>query len=162
MKKAHNGPFFILSMKIQKLEDCFFAENSHLVEVLDKQKDSWVDKLTKQRGYGIVLLELNGLRFGIPLRSHISHRYCFKTNDTKGLDYSKAVLLTKDSYISEQPFIIPPDEYVMIVDREHYIKHMFAKYVNKYIDGVNKKDSNVLRMYAFSTLKNYHVELGLM
>lgn len=154
-------------MLIKKLEDLFFQENKHLVEVLDKEKGAWVSSLVKQRGYGIVLIELkelNGLKFGIPLRSNIRHRECFKTteDENKGLDYSKAVLLTKDSYIASEPFMIPPEEYIKVKDREHHITQMFTKYVEKYISGVMKGDQNVLRRYQFSTLQNYHAELGIL
>lgn len=145
-------------MKIQKLEECFFQENSHLVEVLDKDKSG---ACVKQRGYGVVLIELRGLRFGIPLRSHMNHKFGFKTKEGKGLDYSKAVLLSKDEYISAQPFLIPNDEFVQISDRERFITQKFEKYVKNYIDGVKRKDANILRSYSFSTLQNYHPELGL-
>lgn len=149
-------------MKIQKLEDCFFQENSHLVEVLDKDKSGvWISSAVKQRGYGVVLIELKGLRFGIPLRSHMNHNFGFKTKEGKGLDYSKAVLLSKDEYISEQPFLIPSDEFVQISDRVRFITQQFEKYVGKYIEGVTRADTNILRPYRFSTLQNYHKELGL-
>lgn len=149
-------------MKIQKLEDCFFKENSHLVEVLDKDRSgNWIDAALKQRGYGVVLIELHGLRFGIPLRSHLNHKFGFKTKDDKGLDYSKAVLLAQDRYISVQPFLIPNDEYIKVSDSERFITSKFENYVNKYIEGVKRKDMNILRPYKFSTLQNYHQELGL-
>lgn len=146
-------------MLIQKLEDIFFDENTHLDEVLDKRQGQWDGE--KKRGYGILLIEHNGLRFGIPLRSHISHQSCFKTVGDKGLDFSKAVLLMKDEYISTSPFMIPSDEFVKIKDRTHFIQSKFSKYVEKYVKSIQKNDENSLRSYRFSTLKNYHSELGL-
>lgn len=147
-------------MLLLKLEAVFFQENAHLVEVLDKNKSGeWNGE--KERGYGIAVISHNNLRFGIPLRSHIPHRFCYRTSDTKGLDYSKAVLLTKGVYISDRPFMIPSAEYVKIKDRAHHISSQFGKYVDKYVDGVRKADKNVLREYVFSTLQNYHVELGV-
>ncbi|ADW71606.1 type III toxin-antitoxin system TenpIN family toxin [Granulicella tundricola] len=146
-------------MLIQKLEPLFFKENTHLVEVLDKSNGIWTAE--KSRGYGILVISYNNLRFGIPLRSHIKHQARFLTDGTKGLDYSKAVLLTKDEYISTTPFMIPPDEYVKIKDRTHHINGQFAKYVEKYVTAVQKNDENVLRNYKFSTLQNYGLELGL-
>lgn len=146
-------------MLIQKLEDIFFDENGHLAEVLDKRKGQWDGE--KKRGYGILLIEHNNLRFGIPLRSHISHKFCFKTLGDKGLDFSKAVLLAKDEYISTSPFMIPSDEFVKIKDRTHFIQGKFSKYVEKYVSSIQKQDANALNSYRFSTLKNYHAELGL-
>lgn len=147
-------------MLIKKLEQSFFNENVHLQEVLDKKLGVWDDE--KKRGYGILLIELNSLRFGIPLRSHINHKFCFKTVDNKGLDFSKALLLLKDEYISSSPFMIPAAEFVKIKDAAHIIQRKFSKYVDRYVEIVAKQDRNVLeRNYKFSTLRNYHLELGL-
>lgn len=151
--------FWVQEMLIQKLEDLFFEENTHLVEVLDKRQGKWDGE--KKRGYGILLIELKNLRFGIPLRSHINHQSCFKTTADKGLDFSKAVLLVKDDYISEAPFMIPADEFIKIKDRTHFIQGKFSKYVDKYVKSVQRQDANALRSYRFSTLCNYHSELGL-
>jgi len=69
-------------MLLQKLESLFFEENTHLVEVLDKQEGVWDGE--KERGYGILIITHNSLRFGIPLRSHIKHKACFITTGTNG------------------------------------------------------------------------------
>jgi protein AbiQ len=147
-------------MNLKKLEDLFYQENSHLVEVLDKDHtNNWTPR--KQRGYGIVVCEVDGLRFGIPLRSHLKHKHGQKTVGDKGIDYSKAVLLTKDSYISSQPFLIPDNEHRILQSKEHWITQQFSKYVQRYIKGRTKNDLNILREYRFSTLQNYHTELGV-
>lgn len=149
-----------MHMEIKKLEQLFYAENTHLKEVLDKDgSGNWTKN--KERGYGIVICNFNGLKFGIPLRSHIKHDACFITEDQKGLDFSKAVLLIKDEYISPAPFIIPPEEYKTIVRKSFYITQKFEAYVEKYIKGVTKNDENILKPYRFSTLQNYHLELGI-
>jgi len=147
-------------MLIKKLEELFYQENAHLIEVLDKDKHgNWNGN--KTRGYGIAICDHKGLRFGIPLRSNINHKFGFKTKDDKGLDFSKAVLLAKDSYISTAPFLIPPDEHKEILDKAHHIQKMFSKYVERYVVGRQKNDDNILKPYKFSTLCNYHAELGL-
>ncbi|WP_151753895.1 type III toxin-antitoxin system TenpIN family toxin [Acinetobacter soli] len=146
-------------MFIQKLNDSFFSENSHLVEVLDKRNGVWDGH--KERGYGILVISINNLRFGIPLRSYMKHRFGFHTVESKGLDYSKAVLLSKDEYICNLPFMIPNDEFVKIKDKSRFIEKKFTDYVQGYIDAIIANDSNKLKPYAFSTLKNYHKELGL-
>lgn len=135
-------------MKLAKLEQVFFTQNAHLVEVLHKQ-----------RGYGIVVISVaGGLTFGIPLRSHIKHGACFRTVGDAGLDYSKALMITDPAHLGGS-FKIPPNEYVKIADREIFITQRFEKYVEKYISGVRKNDANILREYQYSTLQNYHVEL---
>lgn len=147
-------------MRILKLEQKFFQENTHLVEVLDKDaRGVWDGE--KKRGYGIALISHNSLRFGIPLRTHISHKHCYRTTFDKGLDYTKAVLLIRDDYISDRPFMIDDGEYVKIKAHAHHISSQFGKYVDRYVLGVGRSDENILRGYRFSTLQNYHAELGL-
>lgn len=149
-------------MDLRKLENLFYDENEHLVEVMDKTAGKW--NADKTRGYGVVVVEAGNLRFGIPLRSGIKHRHAFFTvpGNSKGLDYSKAVLLTKDEYISDVAFKIPNDEFVLIKEKSHRITEQFTKYVDHYKKGVANLDKNILRDYKFTTLQNYHVELGLV
>jgi protein AbiQ len=79
------------------------------------------------------------------------------------LDYSKAVLLAKDDYVSNVPFQIPNDEIKLLRDGEHIIAKQFSKYVERYIKYAKQgPNASVLqREYRFSTLVNYHVELGI-
>lgn len=147
-------------MNVKKLTEIFYVENSHLVEVLDKTADATEDG--KSRGYGIALVHALGLRFGIPFRSRISHNHCFKTTQQKGLDFSKAVLLQKEAYISAEPFKIPVPEFLMVREKSVFIEKQFGKYVSRYVDAVSwEKQSLLIREYRFSTLQNYHEELGI-
>ena len=156
------GPIYIgRKMELKKLENVFYVENTHLVEVLDKVNGVWDNH--KSRGYGIVVIDLNGLRFGIPLRSVIKHSDSFFTTAArnKGLDYRKSVLLVKDEYISVNPFKIPTDEHTRILEKKYSITQAFSKYVKHYVKGITNADANILKSYAYSTLQNYHKELGL-
>lgn len=147
-------------MKLAKLSNDFFNKNNHLVEVLDKNAQGQWDN-EKTRGYGVVLVSVaGGLTFGIPLRSHIRHKACYKTTGEAGLDYSKAVLITDPAHVAG-PFKIPSDEYVKIADREAFITDRFEKYVERYILGVRRGDRNILKGYRFTTLQNYHAELQI-
>ncbi|MGC9445659.1 type III toxin-antitoxin system TenpIN family toxin [Cereibacter johrii] len=160
--KRPSGLFFLCGkgMQLVKLKEEFFAANTHLVEVLDKDHEGRWDK-AKVRGYGIAVVQISGgLTFGIPLRSHIHHNECYRTNDKKGLDYSKAVLIADDSHIGD-PFRIPTDEYIKLADHEHFITGRFEKYVLGYIKALQKNDENILRRYKYSTLQNYHHQLGI-
>lgn len=145
-------------MKISKLLPVFYHNNNHLSETLDGNGTPG----EKNRGYGIVVIEINNnLRFGIPLRSHLRHKHGFKTIGDKGLDYSKAVLIGNAVFIG-QPFTIPRDEYIKIKDREHFITSRFQKYVERYIVLANRGDTNALQQsYRYTTLVNYHAELGI-
>lgn len=138
-------------MQIAKIKQAFFNQNDYLIEALDKGAS---------RGYGIAVVTIgDGLKFGIPLRSNMKHQAGFKTVERKGLDYSKAILIEDDGHIGNT-FKIPADEYKKIQDKEHFITNKFQKYVDKYIKSVKKADANALREYSFSTLQNYHVQLG--
>ena len=83
-------------------------------------------------------------------------------SDEKGLDFTKAVLLVKDSYISQDAFEIPRDEFNLLIAKEYVIKERFGKYVERYITAHTKKDANMMRQFRFSTLINYHPELGIV
>ncbi len=151
-------------MKILKLTPEFYDENKHLKEALDLVEGEWIRG--KDRGYGIAIIDVNGLRFGIPLRSNFTKRKqnsCFPTvnGGNKGLDYSKAVLLEKDSYISEVAFRIPPDEFKKVQNKSFYITKKFTQYVEKYMKGAKSRDRNILKHFEHSTLVNYHDELGI-
>ena len=75
-------------IQLRTLTDQFYADNKGLQEALEGSNDG------KVRGYGIVVIDLNGLVFGIPLRSHLNHKFGFVSERSegvkKGLDYTKA------------------------------------------------------------------------
>ncbi len=145
-------------MKISKLLPVFYDNNKHLVETLDGNGTPG----EKNRGYGVVVIKIaQDLRFGIPLRSHLKHKHGFKTVGQKGLDYSKAVLISEAVFIG-QSFKIPSDEYKKIKEKEHHIKARFQKYVTQYIKLANEGDDGALQQsYRYTTLVNYHKELNI-
>ena len=118
----------------------------------------------------MVVISINNLSFAIPLRSKIKHKSSYitvrsnqKGVEGKGLDFTKALLITEPKYISHLLFKISADEHKKLANKEHYITSKFEKYVSKYITAIQKSDHNVLQSsnYRFSTLCNYHAELGL-
>lgn len=154
---------------LRQLTSDFYSENSHLQEALDKMKDGKFED--KGRGYGVLMVDVLGHKFAIPLRSEMTHKNNFATGIfknaskktiRKGLDYSKAVIITEERFVSSQPFKIPQDEFLKISKAEHQIILAFTKTLSRYIKAVQKQDKNILREYAFSTFKNYHFELGLI
>lgn len=156
------------TVQLKKLDNSFYTDHCHLVEALDNHNGSW--EQGKVRGYGIVVIEINDLRFAIPLRTNIRHSACYITVTSsnpgvkgKGLDFSKALLITDDKYISNQVFKIDSSEHKRLLDKEHFIRQKFSKYVSKYVDAYKKADNNILSSfeYRFTTLCNYHAELGI-
>lgn len=155
-----------MSKKIEfhQLTSDFYIECENLIETIDKDGD-------KGRGYGVLLVLVQNYKFAIPLRSrmHIGHKDGFTTKIHKpegkdvrhGLDYSKAIIITDEKFISTSLFFLKEkSDYVKINKAENKIINDFEKYILKYIMAVKKNDKNVLRRYRFSTLQNYHKELG--
>lgn len=153
-------------MKLRKLDHSFYKENKHLKQTLDG------DGKSKTRGYGILVIELdNKTKWGIPLHSNLQNKACFQLGTVEydgeifktGLNYSKALLLEKDSYVSNINFVIPTDQKDFISRSSKAIAAEFERYVKKYIRAAKRDDNRVLnnREYRFSTLKNYNEELGV-
>lgn len=154
---------------LRQLTEDFYSENIHLEELLDKMKDgTFVDK---GRGYGVLMVDVLGHKFAIPLRSGMQHKNNFATviskdaskiTRRKGLDYTKAVIITEERFVTDHPFKIPQNQFLKISKSEHLIILDFTKSISRYIKAIQKQDKNILWEYRFSTFKNYHAEFGLV
>ncbi|MCK5898750.1 MAG: hypothetical protein KAG06_06735 [Methylococcales bacterium] len=153
-------------MKLKKLDPSFYPRNTHLIEALDNVNGKW--QQGKVRGYGVVVIDVQHLRFAIPLRSNIKHKAAYitvksdqKSSKGKGLDFSKALLISQLNYISDVPFKIPANEHKKLQDKTVFITKKFERYVQYYIKALKLKDQNILKSpeYRYSTLKNYHETL---
>ncbi|WP_028301839.1 type III toxin-antitoxin system TenpIN family toxin [Oceanospirillum beijerinckii] len=156
-------------MQLKKLDASFYLDHTHLKEALDNREGSW--EVGKTRGYGVVIISINDLTFAIPLRSNIRHSAAYITvrgsqNGVKGkgLDFSKALLITDEKYISAELFKTPSAEHTRLMEKEHFVTQKFEKYVQKYIKAMARKDRNILNSpeFRYSTLINYHAELGVL
>jgi protein AbiQ len=127
----------------------------------------------KYRPYAVVTVELNGLLFAIPLRSNIYHIYRLKTGvnamtgrDT-GLDFSKALVVDNSDIDHSTTPQIDNKEQRNLLGKEHFLLTKFTKYLNEYIEVINKQNLGLELSYKeqnlvkFSTLKNFHEKLGL-
>ena len=80
----------------------------------------------QDRPYIQVCIEIDGIIYAIPLRSHIRHEHAFWTDKENrcGLDFSKTVLLLKpDEYIdTERSPYIRPKEFINLKGEEYEIK----------------------------------------
>ena len=115
-----------------------------------------------ERPYVVLLVEINGIRFAIPLRTNIRHSYCYKfrtsdreTDSVTGIDYSKAVVISDDSYLGQETDI-NDKEYLELQEKVYFIVSKFRKYVEGYID-YKKKGGNehVAKRYQYSTLQYF-------
>jgi len=75
-------------MEFRRLSTAFYTQYGHCEEILTKE----------ERPYYVLVLELDGLTYAIPLRSHITHPSCYiadsSNGQNRGLDYSKAVIIS--------------------------------------------------------------------
>ena len=147
-------------MEFHRLSAVFYAQFGQCEEILTKEA----------RPYYVLLLELDGLTYAIPLRSHITHPYCFiadnSSGQNNGLDYSKAVvIIDSDKYIDPAPVTIRQHEYNVYKQREYFIRKQFSSYVALYKKEVRRRLKNpalpVSALCRFSSLKYFHRELGL-
>ena len=58
----------------------------------------------QDRPYVMLLIKIDGLTFAIPFRSSIRHKFAYITDKENhcGIDYSKAVVITKNYYIDNK------------------------------------------------------------
>lgn len=122
-----------------------------------------------ERPYLVLLIKLEELTFAIPFRSNVEHTSCYKfknsnreTTSSTGLDYSKAVIITNNTYISN-PATIDDLEYLELSKKYFFIIKQFSAYVNdyrKYVAGTLNPYKS--KKYKFTTLKYFHEELGIL
>ena len=94
----------------------FYNKYKNCKEILYKPK----------RPYAVHLIEYNNLIFAIPIRSNITHEFSYKTikekNKSKGLDFTKTVIINDLKYFSKQPVRINQEEYLKLDKNRHFIE----------------------------------------
>lgn len=178
-KQKRNGECLVANkktrftkMELKLLAEDFYKENGHLDEVMDKVKGNITfDAKARIRGYGVLLIDVEGLKFAIPFRSNIPHTNCFVSKrvpdrngkiQRMGLDYTKSVIITDQKFVSSRHFRMRDSrEYWEVVNNEEQIISEFTEYVEKYKQAILSGDEHIMREHRLSTLKNYHSELGL-
>ena len=92
------------------------------------------------RPYMVVLIKIKNNTFAVPFRTNVPHSNCYKfkkstrpTNTVTGLDYTKALVITRDDYID--------------TTRYPEIDHKEFNYIKF-------KDQDVLFMYSILTINN--------
>lgn len=119
-------------MRLIYLTDKFYADYAGCKEILRKKK----------RPYACIEVEIDGFTFAIPFRHHISHKYAFLTIGNAGLDYSKAVIITKPEYISEQAAVIDAKEYALIKGKEPRLINGMQKYYRLYLKAAENASNS--------------------
>ena len=125
-------------MKYVFLTKQFYKDYSHCSEIEQKQ----------YRPYVMLLIDVEGLLFALPMRSHIKHKYAYFTNKQNGcgIDYSKAVVITDEKlYIDTKRPTIRNDEYKILLGKDYIVSKEFKKYLRV---RKNPKNDNFLRFSA--------------
>jgi len=150
-----NQPYFVT------INDSYFLEHSNLVEVL--RKDS--------RLYLGVIIEVNNHQCFVPLRSEIKTAPKYRkagyllpslARKNAGLDFRKLLLISNPTHITIQNEVkIPAIQKNKIYTDFDKISDRLNRYIKNYIKEVSRNRGDENYLYKFSTLKNYHEELGL-
>ena len=99
------------SMAFFYLTSEFYEKYKNCKEILQKQK----------RPYAVHLIRYNNLTFAIPVRSNINHNFSYKTIGSKGLDFTKTVIITDEKYLSDNKAVINHEEYLKLDKNRKFI-----------------------------------------
>ena len=135
----------------------FYNKYKNCKEILYKPK----------RPYAVHLIEYNNLIFAIPIRSNITHEFSYKTikekNKSKGLDFTKTVIINDLKYLSKQPVRINQEEYLKLDKNRHFIEKKMLSYLKIYKKALQKPNTNKNKnILSKSTLQYFHKELSIL
>ena len=135
----------------------FYNKYKNCKEILYKPK----------KPYAVHLIEYNNLIFAIPIRSNITHEFSYKTikekNKSKGLDFTKTVIINDLKYLSKQPVRINQEEYLKLDKNRHFIEKKMFSYLKIYKKELQKPNTNKNKnILSKSTLQYFHKELSIL
>jgi protein AbiQ len=147
-------------MEFHRLTSAFYVFYANCAEMLVK----------KDRPYYVCVLELDGICYALPLRTHITHPFCFSAagydGQKSGLDFSKAVVITdREKFIDPDPVTIRQNEFDVLKKQKHLISERFTSYVNLYKKEILRRIKNptlpITAVCRYSSLQYFHDILGL-
>lgn len=135
----------------------FYNKYKNCKEILYKPK----------RPYAVHLIEYNNLIFAITIRNNITHEFSYKTikekNKSKGLDFTKTVIINDLKYLSKQPVRINQEEYLKLDKNRHFIEKKMLSYLKIYKKALQKPNTNKNKnILSKSTLQYFHKELSIL
>ncbi|MCT4565661.1 MAG: hypothetical protein N4A68_15295 [Maledivibacter sp.] len=146
----------------------YFNKNTHFVEMLDPYD---TDKQIK-RNYMFLNIKYKNNNIFVPLRSQtisngkygvIGYPVPTKEKPNAGLDFRKILIVNELSYIEfPQNPKIPNAQRKILEQNYKSIENMIIQYINGYIKSVLKQREKRNKKYRFSTLHNFHNELGII
>ena len=139
-------------MKLITLSPHFYAKYSGCPEILSKPT----------RPYACLEVTIDGVRFAIPFRHHIAHKWAYITYGQCGLDYSKAVVISDDRLIGRDRPIIEQIEFNALKGKDALIESGMRRYLVVYRKATRYKDNiHYQSIRRCSSLQYFHKELGI-
>ena len=139
-------------MKLITLSAYFYSEYAACTEILTKPT----------RPYACLEVNIDGVRFAIPFRHHIVHKWAFITYGQSGLDYSKAIVLSDRRFVGQHSPIIEQVEFNALKGKEKLITNGMRQFLKAYRNAVNYPANphyNFIR--SCSSLQYFHKELHI-
>ena len=99
---------------------------------------------------------------------YLTHEFSYKTikekNKSKGLDFTKTVIINDLKYLSKQPVRINQEEYLKKLDKNrHFIEKKMLSYLKIYKKALQKPNTNKNKnILSKSTLQYFHKELSIL
>ena len=139
-------------MRLIRLSDAFYDRYECCDEILKK----------RSRPYACLLVKIDNVTFAIPFRHHIAHDHSFITYDDCGLDYTKAVVLSDPSFVSDSVPQIEQREFNALKGKGRLIANGMRKYLALYKKALRYPDNyHYTKIRQFSSLQYFHEDLGL-
>lgn len=152
-------------VRVIRIKKDYFEENTNLIEVLDSEK---VPIEKEKRMYMGLLFKRRNNFFFAPLRKHNpGEKYADGLYEVPTTEFPDAVLdfrkslLIKETFLKGDVAIIPNDQYQHIKERFSDIEEKFNSYVSSYIKSAYRGRNHIEELFQFSSLVNFHDELGV-
>lgn len=119
----------------------------------------------RNRPYIQVYVEIDGVQYAIPLRSDIHHPHVLWTDKANhcGVDFSKAVVINKESYIdtTTEPHL-RQNEFDALRGKDYKIKTKMEQYIERYKKAKQDLSNSInQRLVKYSTLQYFEKEIGI-
>ena len=157
----------VINVKYVFINKDFFQNNNTLKELIDP-----ITELSKLSGrtYLYITVKIGRNKIYIPLRKHIDIKKYGKigfsvpssSRPDAGLDYRKLLIVEDDKYINELTAIrIARSQMNIIANNAGKILLEVKDYIEGYKEEYKNGDIVNSKKYRYSTLVNYHKEIGL-
>lgn len=145
----------------------YFQKNNDLVEILDPNN---LEKQS-QRKYIFLGFKYENNTILVPLRTNMSdilkigqigYKVPSEEKPNAGLDYRKMLIVNDSTYIEDPEYLKIPTSQIRIINANYdTIKNQIIAYLNGYKKSAKKGRHLKDKKFKYSTLHNFHDELGI-